>query len=629
MKNRAALLMLLVTAGCVGDTPGGSMGPPDPSRIVVFYQLDGLVRGRGSPGALGSEAKYVYVAAHPSETVTVPEVSEDGSFFFSISASSRDLLEVAGARDLQGSERGTSIFVSIPPTPLPEVDYICCISEGASRGNCQPADAERICSASGAIINPCTSDRECAQFSGNSISLAEGAITISPPDEDGRSIIGASGKLPPFALVSIENRGQSGVGGVLPRFRTGAITSDDGSFSVRAFARADDEFVFQVHDYEGYRSLRHAVYVPDADLIGLDVVGVFPYAPLGEGRLGRVAVRYAPAGRDGLGICPDSDEGPALCFSGGKVGDGKVDGGLDFDMIRINQFKIGDSVVDDLRPAETSPLTFPANKFTDGDVLGGPQTMMLVIELSLEAFVKGRAIGQTAGPGADFLAMMSAARYFVSSLRARDQLGLVVFGLDAESQVFSEPTSDRAALFAALDRAAREAELAASVPNRNRFFRGLLGAGEKLASIPRLERGSIVALLLSDPRDTLEVFQDVINIVTPDPDTGEAGFPVYIVSAGLQNAYRATEINDVAQFSLGSYVNAVDGSGLFQAVAELTGRVSGAYILVYDLTVPLGVGKTPAVEVDAELTLPQADGNPKTVSGVFQGTLEVRDAPGP
>ncbi|MBI2374575.1 MAG: VWA domain-containing protein [Deltaproteobacteria bacterium] len=631
MKTASVFLLLPFWVGCVGDTPGGSMGPPDPSRIIVFYQstIDGLVRGSGSPGALGPEAKYVYVAAHPSETVTVPEVRPDGSFFFAISASGRDVLEIAGARDIQGEERGSPVFLSIPPTPLPAQDFICCIADGAEEGNCQSADAERICAASGVFLSRCRSDRDCAQYAGSSISLGPDAITITPPNEAGRSIIsGVAGKLPPFALVNIENRGQSGVGGALPRFRTGTITAVDGSFSIEAFARADDEFVFQVHDYEGYRSLRHAVYVPDSEVTNLDVVGVFPYTPLGEGRLGRVAIRFAPAGKDSRGICPDSDEAPALCFSGGKVGEGKVDGGLDFAMIQLNQFKIGGTPVTDAAPAVTSQ-DFPINKFTDGDLLGGPQTMVLVIELSLEAFASGRAPGQLTGPGANFVSMMSAARYFVSSLRSRDRLGIVIFGLDATAKVYADPTSDRAALFSALDRATRDAELGATGTNRARFFNAILESCKTLKGIPRLERGSIVGLVLSDPTDPGEIIPDVLACVTPDPDTGEKGFPVYIASAGLQNGFRSIDLGDVAQFSLGTYVNAEDAAGMLQVVAELTGRVSGAYILVYDMTIPVGVGKTPPVEVDAALTLPQYDGTSKTVDGSFQGILEVRDAPGP
>lgn len=621
-QAKAAALTLLVSSACIGDTPASKLSPPDPSRIVVFYEFDGLVRGRGSPGAIGSTAEYVYIAAHPSGTITVPEVDDDGGFTFAIAATSHDVLEFAAAADVNGDERGTSVFLEIPRSPLPAADFICCVTPGQMRGNCQPAEAERICSESGQIVNPCFRDRDCAHLSGHTISLTHDAISISQPDVQGKvEVVGAPGKLPAFALVRLENRGQAGVGGVPTGFRSGVITDATGAFALEIFARGDDEIVFQVHALDGFRSLQHAVYVPDAELASLDVVGVFPMEGLAEEAVGKIGVRFAPGGIDGRGICPDSSESPALCFSGGQVGAGAIAGGIDYSMIDIRAFQIGTDANGDggqsvmaVRASTTSVL--PVSKFTDGDPLGGPQTLMLVLDNSDAANMLDE------GPPR---MRFSAARNFVNSLRGRDQLGIVQYGRDDPTVVIA-PTSDKEALRAKVD----ELESASQSPigNEDRLmFDGVIAAAQQLNEDLRLQRGAIMVLTSSEPTDAEGKFVEALTFVTPDPDTLAVGYPTFIASVGLANSLKLPDVLDLAQFSLGIHVDSPSPRGMLQSASEMTGRISGAYILVYDVPIPAGVGKTPFVKLIADLTLQQGEQAPLVATGEFVGQIEVLNAP--
>ena len=73
--------------------------------------------------------------------------------------------------------------------------------------------------------------------------------------------------------------------------------------------------------------------VPDAELAGLDIVGVYAFEDLGGGELGPLILHLRPFGIDGRGMCPDREGPPApVCYTGG----------IDHSMVTITRQQIED-----------------------------------------------------------------------------------------------------------------------------------------------------------------------------------------------------------------------------------------------------------------------------------------------
>lgn len=63
-------------------------------------------------------------------------------------------------------------------------------------------------------------------------------------------------------------------------------------------------------------------------------------------------------------------------------------------------------------------------------------------------------------------------------------------------------------------------------------------------------------------------------------------------------------------------------------MAEIIGTISGAYVLLYDVNIPSGVGKAAAIEIEATLSFPGGtEGKIQSQTTIYQGTIEVSGAP--
>jgi hypothetical protein len=607
---------------CAGDAPVGPIAPPDLSKLIAFFPLDGSVRGRGSAGAAPAGSPFVYISVHPGRNnESIFPVAEDGSFEFEVRAGSEMTLEIAGAKndDLENLERGDPSYIRVPLAIVFADDYYCCKVGRNATGKCVAATEEApVCDGDIEITKQCRADDECAIHASRTLDFPSDALIMSPPDARGIvSIRTNPGRLPPLTLVRLENRGKRAVGGRDPRFKRTAITDDDGNFTMSIPARGDDELVFELFDFSGRRSRQNAVLVPDAEYVGVDVVGVFPFKALAPGRPGSVGIRISPVGADQYGICPNSTSDPVLCFTGG----------LDYSMVRLDAVIVDSADVTARVVPTPTGVDLPNNRATDGDVLSGPQVLTLILD--------GSAVAAEADPeGARF----DAAVDFANALRSRDRLAVLVVGDSPDGwRVLVAPTNDKAALRNAI----RQLEGTTPDPTAPRNFFGAVGAVPDLTTgEPGFSRGKALVIALSTPEGTLEAAVQTLGRI--DPDVRERGdeYAVYVVRLDLSRDLQSgtggadrrvqsqlyTELGNLASYSGGDTIDVFEPGSIVQAVARVTGEIAGAYVLLYDVPIPAEAGKAASVEVRATVTLLDASNQPVSHSATYSGTIEVRDA---
>ncbi|MCC7381610.1 MAG: VWA domain-containing protein [Deltaproteobacteria bacterium] len=619
-------LLLLTAAGCIPDTVVNGVAAPDPNKITVFFPLDGLVQGRGDPGAVvDTTVKELYIASHPTGTNTRVPVRPNGSFSFALAASSNDVLEMAAVLDEKGLVRGAPAFIKVPVKRAEGDDFFCC-RRGPSEGKCMSDTEEDLgwCAdrnRSLPIAAPaCADDSYCAPYSGQVIPISEGTFVISPPNENGQITIESQpGLLPPNRLVRVENRGLGAVGGTPLNFRKAAVTDEGGVVSMTFSAKGDDELVFRVYEQNGFfRSREHSQFVPDSLLAGLDITGVFPFKPLRPGTEGTVAVRLAPFGIDRRGICADSADDPALCFSGGRAAQGSFNGGLDYTSIDLVSFAFEGTPGPKPQPTPRDDDTLPNTKFTDGDVLSGPQLVALIIDNSQNA---------EAEDGEDL--RFQAAQTFVSSLRARDRMMIVTLGtangFRIENEIFDSVAQDPTGLRLIVDRITGEPSSGSA-----EIFRALTVTAQKLRSFGEVKRARVALITTAppagDPTSDAE-FVTAFDALVPDDPLGLAeNFATHVVSLPQGNDKLASYLESLAVFSGGGYTTVGTAEGFLGATADAAGLISGAFVLLYNVAIPCGVGKAAKVDITASVKLPGPDGAPQERTGQFAGYMEIKEA---
>jgi len=595
IERALSIAAILAAAGCAGDTPANALPAPDPSKIVVFFPIDGLVRGRGLAGALPSGASHVYVAPHPSIARDVFPAAPDGSFAFEVAAGSSDVLEISAAKAKEAEVRGSPAFIQVPPLRTFADEHYCCKGPGAARGKCVPAsEPNPVCTGDIPAVFACERNEQCAHHAARNVDFPDNAVEIIPPDAAGRiTVRGRPNQLPALSLIQIENRGQRAIGGADPRLRRSVVTDDAGQFELSFPARGDDELVFQIYEFDGGRSREHSVRVPDSSFAGLDVVGLFPFTQLRPRSTGTVGVRLSPFGVDRRGICPASRNDPVLCWGGG----------LDYGMVAIDQITLdGTNVTGSLRPTPAT-ARLPNTRATDGDVLGGPQTLALLLDTSAEAKMLDPE-------GIRF----DAAIDLVNALRSRDQLTIyAVGGVERGYQRVADLSAKKDELVNVIN------VLEARTPDMSSaaIFGAIVEAADVLKSVREVERGALVILTVTDPNDTA-VFDDALKAVNPNSSTLFEGFKTYVVSTNIDHHENGGTLRDFALFSAGEIVDVTEPRSMIQATAGIIGSVSGAFVLLYDIAIPETVGKAAQVILGATVTIGE-----ESRSAEFRGTLET------
>lgn len=618
---------LVAASGCVGDTPAKEIAAPNISKIALFYPVDGLVPGRGERDTFADDSlTHVYVASHPSKTDDFFPIDENNEFTFNIGgAVSGDVIEIAGVRVAEGvkpedAPRGESVYFRVPALPPPRSKVFCCQDSSVC---VRQEDFDRnlgVCPERDTLSTMCESDLECRELNGEILPIQKDQVTITPPDKDG--LVQISGSIStPGALVRIENRGKRAIGGYAPNTAKAIITDSNGGFRIRdLLARGDDEIVVQTHDLLGYRSPEAPFLVPDAPLVGLDVIGAYGYGRLIENRPGNIIIRVHPYGVDGRGICPDSTTGPTLCFTGG----------LTREMVTVRSAQMN-KISLNLRTPDPLPEGVSTNIATEGDPLKLTQSIVLVMDLSASAAIVD------AGEPARF----ESAWRFVQTLRKRDKLGIVTFGGTAGNGVVREvdvqSIADNYDFFRTYIR-----ETLRQRPSGGpaRVLEGIQEAAAMLAEDRTL--GSIVVITMSD-----QVGDDPATEDFDGSDAFDALYPrviadggpihnIYVVGVQQPLVYRdamnpnvTTPSNwviytqSIAEFSMGRAFNVRLVPDIDPVLDKLAGMISGSFSLLYSLNVPC-TGKNP----DMDLTVSVAFGN-ATAEGTYNGSIRVDAAQDP
>lgn len=655
-RRRAALGAIWVAAACGGEGGPADLETPDVSRLLVYFPVGegGLVRGRGFAGTFsGPDAvPWAVIRSHPNSTrPTVVPVTPDGGFDFSVFASGRAVLEVAGATDRDAEVVGPSVFVEVPAVPVPPATFRCCRNPGTAFGACltEAEFEERLdpltqlpvsCpTEEPRPLNRCETDRQCVVLSRRYYPIDAAQFSVTAPDESGRVVVrGEPGAARANGLVLIENRGLSGLGRDDPVRRRSVIAEDDGSFATEPFAaRGDDEIVIEYLDLNDFRSPTLSLFVPDPPLESAQLVEIWPYSDLSNQLGGFVGLRFWLTGIDGRGQCPDAPEAdPAYCFSGG----------LQYEHVQIVRATIDrpDQTVAlcrPLRPGEPPPAEPPcggpgverlvapaAVRGVDGDVRGPGRDVVLIIDASA-------AGSRAAARGAYFAALAD----FVGRLRARDRVGLLVMGPNTWI-----PLQDRAAARVEIEAWAQRAPSGVREP-----FRAVAAAGDALRDAGS-SRGRIVLTALGgserlpDAADPADPYYQALEIVQTGGLRRSPGYPVDLVGVNLTaappgpgdaatRAATATRLlTSLAAFSgppgtpgrdYGSVGNTLD---LALRLRDVAGQITGGFNLLYELVrqpeaveIDDQVGKRGEVQVDANLEVPTGSATVR-----YSGPLEFK-----
>jgi hypothetical protein len=582
-----ALAAIVVLAGCSpSDVAPGSI---DPSLVTVFFPVElERVYGRGFAGA--TDAPYVYAAAHPSVSSEVPKVEDDGSFSFDLHAESGDLIELAPSPDIKAIARGAPLFIRVPePEHETKERHYCCMMTRT----CQPEFNIRYgipCPEARNGVTRCDEEADCFHLANEVLPIDVRGIEVSPPDEEGQ--ISIEGTVLPQSLVTIENRGLSGLGIGRASWKRTTISDLEGRFSLPELtARADDELVVQLRDLSNLRTPPAQVIVPDPIFSTLDVVSIEGWEPIVDGRPGVIAVRLALGGADGRGFCPDSGEAPATCYTGG----------LSHSMITSVDLRLsrgGASLAP--RPApigENRPHAVGAQ----GDLHDGPRDYVIAIDMS-------------AGAGAidpDPPRRFAAARELVRRLRDRDRVGLVAVGGDAReisigppeavlaelAVLQNEPLSGERDLFAAASRAAVHLKQAEGARPGN-------VVAVMTGDVPGSANQALEAAAAA--RESLGFRRvDVVTI-------GVGGGNLEAMRRLARNGDPAGDVIDLDSIAL-----------LDRAVYDLAHQLVGSFILLYEVDLPEGIGKQDCVEMDLTASIGGV-----SISTSFRGVVTFEGAAG-
>ena len=598
------------TNSCSNAASIPDFGSPDLEQILVFYPVGGLVRGRGLSGSAPLSATHIVIKAHPNGSETIRPVDENRGFEFTILARGGDVLEVSGATDARGTERGEPAFVRVPTGTFSNRDYICCFDTGnTTRGTCQTTDErdEQLQRTDGIIECPsaqsgrtrCTFDEDCGFEEGEWLGVDLDRLQVTTPDRSG--FISVSGFVEPRSLVTLQNRGLSGIGQPQEQLVVGRISSDIGDFefpSVRA--RGDDELVLQVQDLNGIRSPSVSIRVGDADVEGIDVTGVFAWRPLRDDDIGTVAILMAPYGIDGLGMCPDHGGTPQTCFSGG----------LTHDMVTIENLRVdgqGEAEGVTWAPTPLSP-DFPDNRGYDGNVRAGPLDVVLVIDRS-EAAGNGILLRNTDAT--------RAVTDFVSGLRARDRVGAVEFGARGVSRLgVVYDMSGRPQSTGLFTGAEGRSTLITSIQNAlgqdggggATVFEAIEEAAEMLRNSSN--SGRIVVITTQEQLGSIEesalAFDEAFEKIEASNSVGSADTRVDIIGVSLTRTEKFEDIQAITAFTGGEYFDVAtvlesNVNRLSLALSDIRSTLSGSFLLLYDIQIPPGVGKAARIEFDARM----------------------------
>ena len=622
--TRSAFLPILVgllTVGCTIVPSGSDMPPPNADAILVFYpsgtQLqEGLVLGLGRAGAVPPEFSHVQVESFPTGNSAVVPVESDGRFAFRIAAISGDILEFRGATSAQANILGAPVFLRVPPSIEPVPSFICC----PDTNTCQTEfdrDNQVPCPPPSASIVTCFVDADCGIFENEFLPLREDQLSVSPPNDLG--LVTVEGQVVPNVLVTLDNRGKStlavGVSeeearrrGLLdPGIQRTIISDENGQFRFESVpAIADDELILQLFDLRGFRSPPYAFLVPDPELVGVDVLDVFPWQPLTAGETGRVAIRIVPFGADGRGICPNdlSDpDGLELCVSGG----------LRHEMITFTSAQL-DQQNDPafaLNPVESPTDTnTPHNRGIEGHVRAQAQRIFLVLDMSLDAELKDP----------NRLAF-TAIRSYVRFLRSSDKVGIVTFA--DQTTVWTQPTLDRQLLDATLLNISQSRREGSGT-----LFDGVTAAANNLSTPSERNPGRIVLVTFAPPAGTPEEARSdldrVLDLVVPNQREAFEGFKVDVVGVQIEPlANTLLELEELATFSQGQFVSVDAVTSLETSLANLRGEQVGSFLLLYSMSIPAGVGKAGTVFLDLEVQIPGSAPS----STRYQGPLRIANAP--
>lgn len=626
----APILALAGSGACTVDPTGSELPAPAADLIYMFYPTgstatNGLVRGRGLPEAAPRFASYVVIESHPTGYRVVRPVEADGSFEFQVVALSGDVVEFRGATSEAGTTVGAPTFIRVPASIEPFVPQVCC----PDTQTCQSIyerEAGLDCPAPAPALLRCEADVDCAPYENEVLPLAEDQVDVTRPNANGT--IRVEGRVLPNVLVTLANVGRSSVGAGLapdeaealgltdPGLRLTTIADDLGRFVFEDVeAAGDDEIVVQLFDLRGFRSPPYAQRVPDPDLAGVDVLGAFAWSPLTEGRRGQVAVRIAPYGIDGRGICPDGLDDPdglELCLGGG----------LDHSMVDIQLARMDDPTAPDraVHPTPTATTAaIPYNRGIEGNVRAPPLDLVLVVDRS--------ATSQSVAQPDVYGALRSYARF----LRSRDRVGLVL--ADEEPGLDVPLTLDRELLdqtLAAAQRAEGTDDPDATV------LSGVEVAGSALRA-ERSESGRIVVVSFAPPAgrpaEARAALDDVLDLVERNRAIGFDGYRVDVVTVAAPYApsdraeaeARMRVLEDLATFSRGRWLPEVPVDDLGPVLSDLRGDQAGSFLLLYDMDIPPGTGKAGTLFLELRLDIPGSE--PRTTS--FRGPVRVANASNP
>lgn len=634
-------------SSCVGETPAREVPAPDVNRLTVFFPLDeGLVNGRGSPGPKPAEYQYVFIRPHPSRNIfTAVRLQEDGSFTFSIAATGNDIIELAYAEtDKADAKRGAPAFVQVPPRTAAPQSFFCCRGASAPRGRCAETTTANMCTPMIAFPE-CETDADCSFLSGDNIPIRPTDCVVSQPNASGNITVTCDNPAYALHLLRFENRGQRAVGGTDPRVRSYTIADEQGRATATFIARGDDEIVVRVFALDGYsKSREHAMYVPDADLAGIDVVGMFPFEGLKDRARGKVGIRLAPYGADARGICaPSSEPGPSLCFSGGHEAPStgqnlNFNGGLDYRQIDVT-LRL-DDIEARIEPPSAEAQAAANTKFTDGNVLAPPQAVIVIVDHSSGAADRD---GQAA--------RFRAAENFIRSARTRDQVAVFVTGSHPGDNVFEQEPGTG---FTVMRRLARRDqpddrlnplrglfEAEAQMPaGDNGMYAAVTRAAAMLFADAKNLEGRILIISSTNPSEaTLDEMDEALQAVSGDERT-RARYPVYTVTlpvceqAGGICTPLPTQRNDfesLSGFSAGRFAEVASADDFLNSVATVNGGIFGAFVLTYEIDVPaLTNRKTAGVALQVTVRLPDPldptnESKFQERSTTYNGIIELRD----
>lgn len=605
----APLTAIAMLAACSNPSSVPEFGPPNVDRILVFYPVAGLVRGRGLSDAAPGGASHVFIKAHPNGSETIQRVDGTGGFEFALLARGGNVLEISGATDNRATERGEPAFIQVPVRTYPNQDYVCCFEGGAARGRCQTvAERDAQLRESGEVTCPlplsgrvaCTSDIECGFEEGEWLQVDVNRINVSRPNEVGR--IEVSGFVEPRSLVTLQNRSLSGIGVPSEQTLTGGISSDVGDFTFsNVRARGDDELILQVEDLNGIRSPQVSILVDDAPIAGLDVTGAYAQRPLQDDQVGTVAIQFAPFGVDNRGVCPNHDEQPETCFTGG----------LTHDMVELRNVTVDDQPV--TWSAATATADRP-NRGAFGDVRAGPLDIVLVLDRSANADIDEES-NFLRNPSA-----VEAVREFVTGLRQRDRVGAVVFG--GSVRRLNVPYDDGRPRSAGLfEGGPGRTELVRAIENELQqpgagdpnIFAGIEEAALMLTR--SANAGRIVVITTGEhpgsAEDSLLAFDTALEAIELSTDASQPLPQVDVIGVSVRRTEKFLDIAAITDFTVGEYfdlaaVQSGDVNQLALVLADVRATLSGSFLLLYEIMIPPGTGKAARLKFDAILRMDDA-----------------------